>query len=75
MIKPKPVSTKQRVNTHFLTAQQGRRTFTVVTPYSDAHACDQKLCTDVVAVEVLQTAKIRKKVTDIKVKNIANMNM
>ena len=35
----------------FVTAQEGRRTFTVVTYYSDAHACDQKLCTDVVAVE------------------------
>jgi hypothetical protein len=39
----------------FGTAHEGRRTFTVVTHYSDAHACDQKLCTDVVAVEVLQT--------------------
>jgi hypothetical protein len=31
----------------FVGAQEGRRTFTVVTHYSDAHACDQKLCTDV----------------------------
>lgn len=35
----------------FVIAQEGRRTFTVVTHYSEAHACDQKLSTDVVAVE------------------------
>jgi hypothetical protein len=35
----------------FVTAKEGRRTFTVVSHYSDAHACDQKLRTDVVAVE------------------------
>jgi hypothetical protein len=35
----------------FVTAQECRRTFTVVTHYSDAHACDQKLRNDVVTVE------------------------
>jgi len=45
----------------FVTAQEGRRTFTVVTHYSDAHACDQKLCTDIVAVDVFQTPRYRRK--------------
>jgi hypothetical protein len=45
----------------FVAAQEGRRTFTVVTHYSDAHACDHKLCTDLIAVEVLQTRKYKRK--------------
>jgi len=52
----------------FVTTQEGRRTFTVVTYYSDAHACDQNPCTDVVA-------KIQTKVTELKLKNVAKMNM
>jgi hypothetical protein len=43
----------------FVTTQEGRGTLAVVTYYSDAHACDQKLCTDA-AVESYKSEDINK---------------
>jgi hypothetical protein len=61
MIKPKTGICEAGSEYPFVAAQEGRGTFTVVTHYSDAHACDQKLCTDLIAVEVLQTRRYKRK--------------